>query len=102
MCVTSNPGEGHSSWHPYGWTDIPTGIADELATKIAEATAAAVQQALRNILYGLSLTDDERKAVETMRANQIDKAVHDNLIGRQAHDHIMTLLHGDATGRRPA
>lgn len=80
--------------------DVEPRLADGFAERITEAVSVAVEQALRNVLFGMNLTADERLAVEIHRAQREAAAVDREIYRRAAHDRITDALHArddDAT-----
>lgn len=77
--------------------DVEPRLAGDFAERIAEAVSTAVETALRNVLFGINLTDDERLAVEMYRAQRDANAIDQAINRRGAREAIRRSLHARDT-----
>lgn len=91
VASAGNPGDNEK---PRGITlDVHPRLDDEFAATVAQSVAVAVETALRNVLFGINLTEDERLAVEMYRAQRDANAVQQEIHRRDAHARIGHALH---------
>ncbi|OBG71338.1 MULTISPECIES: hypothetical protein [unclassified Mycobacterium] len=93
--ATPSSGDGK----PRGiFLDVHPRLDDEFAATVAQAVSTAVEQALRNVLFGINLTEDERLAVEMHRAQREANTIQQEINRRGAHHTIRESLHARDAG----
>lgn len=75
--------------------DVKPRLDDDAAEQIQKVVQGAVEQALRNIPFGLTLTPDERLVVEMHRAQRERERADHRIKVRSTHGAIDAALHAN-------